>query len=226
MRSLKLLEKKMVKYKDLLPVKTFDNGEPLVAIPRLIIPNGYINPLTDMRRFTKSKILVRKAVLDKLIQVNSQLFRTYPQLKLFVSYGYRLPEIQVKYFQKELSRIANRCYFSNPNDLYEEVHRYIAVPAVAGHPTGGAVDVLVVDNTKKCFIDFGSKIYDFSKKTCYTFYPQISAQAKTNRLLLRSLMLKWGFAPFDGEWWHFSFGDREWAAYYKKNRTVYDQKSL
>ncbi|MDR3125675.1 MAG: hypothetical protein LBU20_01195 [Candidatus Nomurabacteria bacterium] len=27
-------------------------------------------------------------------------------------------------------------------------------------------------------------------------------------------MMSQGFAPYDGEWWHFSYGDREWAAWY------------
>jgi D-alanyl-D-alanine dipeptidase len=32
-----------------------------------------------------------------------------------------------------------------------------------------------------------------------------------------------GFAPFDGEWWHFSYGDREWAYFYKKKNALYGQ---
>jgi D-alanyl-D-alanine dipeptidase len=36
-------------------------------------------------------------------------------------------------------------------------------------------------------------------------------------------MLGVGFAPFDGEWWHFSYGDKEWAAYYNKPNAVYEQ---
>ncbi|QQR69366.1 MAG: hypothetical protein IPI58_01405 [Alphaproteobacteria bacterium] len=32
-----------------------------------------------------------------------------------------------------------------------------------------------------------------------------------------------GFAPFDGEWWHFSYGDREWAKYYGRSHAIYSQ---
>lgn len=38
-------------------------------------------------------------------------------------------------------------------------------------------------------------------------------------------MMLYGFAPYDGEWWHFSFGDKEWAFYYKKEATLFEQKS-
>ena len=34
-------------------------------------------------------------------------------------------------------------------------------------------------------------------------------------------MVAEGFAPFDGEWWHFSYGDREWAAFYGLSQTLY-----
>ena len=36
-------------------------------------------------------------------------------------------------------------------------------------------------------------------------------------------MLEEGFAPYDGEWWHFSFGDKEWAFYYKKDKALFNQ---
>ena len=44
-----------------------------------------------------------------------------------------------------------------------------------------------------------------------------------NRMLLRKVMMQAGFAPYDGEWWHFSYGDKEWAYYYKKKRYLYPQ---
>lgn len=112
------------------------------------------------------------------------------------------------------------------SSLDEEVHRLIAVPSVAGHPTGGAVDVVIVDKNSNTPIDFGSKIYDFKTKDCYTFSPYISEEAKKNRMLLRNAMMSQGFAPFDGEWWHFSYGDKEWAFYYKKDGAIYTQKQL
>lgn len=98
------------------------------------------------------------------------------------------------------------------------MHEKIAVPEVACHPTGGAVDVTIYDIENQKELDFGSKIHDFSSDICYTFYKNISDDEKENRMLLRRLMLNEGFAPYDGEWWHFSYGDREWAFYYKKRR--------
>ena len=41
--------------------------------------------------------------------------------------------------------------------------------------------------------------------------------------MLREYMIKEGFAPYDGEWWHFSYGDKEWAFYYDKEKALYNQ---
>lgn len=45
-------------------------------------------------------------------------------------------------------------------------------------------------------------------------------------MLLRDCMLRVGFAPFDGEYWHFSYGDREWAFLTGAPASLYNQKTL
>ena len=95
------------------------------------------------------------------------------------------------------------------------------MPEVAGHPTGGAVDIRIIDANGKP-LDMGTDIHDFVKNS-YVHTPFISKEAWHNRQLLRLCMLTAGFAPYDGEWWHFSYGDREWARYYGKLDAIYDQ---
>jgi len=38
----------------------------------------------------------------------------------------------------------------------------------------------------------------------------------SNRKVLLDVMKKNGFVNYPGEWWHYSFGDRMWAAYLRK----------
>jgi len=40
---------------------------------------------------------------------------------------------------------------------------------------------------------------------------------------LREAMVRAGFAPFNGEWWHFSYGDPEWAALWGEPAALYKQ---
>lgn len=216
------LEKSIVKYKDLINIKVRENNEQLVKINK-VLNCGYVTGMDDMKEFLGNKILVRKTVLNKLKMAQKNLSKIDPNLFLFITYGYRSLKIQTKKFLEQIVKIGRSEFFTNPFDLYEKVHRSIAVPNVAGHPTGGAIDITIINNGSS--INFGSRIYDFSFKS-YTFEPSISKKCKNNRLLLRKLLIEQEFAPFDGEWWHFSYGDKEWAFYYKMKFAIYSQINL
>lgn len=214
------LEAKMVKYTNLIQIKTRGKKEPFVSLNSVNIGNGYSKLSNSMEKLLGSDIYVRKTIAKMLVNAQRKLQEQFPALSLYVTYGYRSLEIQTELFLKELS---SQKYFANPIGLYEEVHRYVAVPSVAGHPTGGAIDIIIKDLNINKVIDFGAKQYDFSNKKCYVFSSRISKKARENRMLLRNILMSVGFAPFDGEWWHFSYGDREWAYYYKKKKAIYNQ---
>src|SRR5439155_26820647 len=105
-------------------------------------------------------------------------------LTLFVTYGYRSLEIQTRRFMNYLKTNVNH-FYENPLDLYNAVHPFIAVPTVAGHPTGGSVDITIKNVENDTFLNFGSEQYDYSTKDCYTFINTISKDAMHNRRLLR-----------------------------------------
>jgi D-alanyl-D-alanine dipeptidase len=218
------LEKQMVKYVDLSSMKVEECNDKFVYLYQDEIPNCYLKKMDDMAESLNGLIALRKRVKKRLMKAQKNLKKLDPQLSLFLTYGYRSLEVQTSKFQDQLA-IVNKKFYANPIELYEEVHRYVAVPSVAGHPTGGAVDIMIVDKLTNP-LNFGSKIYDFSNKKLYAFSELINREALKNRLLLRSVLMNVGFAPFDGEWWHFSYGDKEWAYYYKKKVAIYDQKTL
>jgi len=210
----------MVKYTQLINVPSKECNEPLIKIVN--IPNGYLPEMQDMKRVTGNDILVRKDVYNRLLKAQRTLLKINQNYSLYVVYGYRSLKIQILRFLKRLA-IVNQKYYANPVDLYESVHRSVAVPSVAGHPTGGAVDLYIIDNRTGKQIDFGSPIYDYSTLKYYVFSGEITNKQKGDRMILRKVMMGAGFAPFDGEWWHFSYGDREWAFYYKKPCAIYNQ---
>ncbi len=218
-----LLEKTMVTYRDLMTIPVAENGDLLQILKPKDIPNAYSPLLFDMEKLYGPQIIVRSTIAKKLAQAQRTLKENFPTYTLFVTYGFRTLEIQTKNFLTQL-QLTSQNYFPDPVALYEEVHRYIAVPSVAGHPTGGAIDIVIKDLKTKQILDFGAKQYDFSSKDCYVFTNRIVDSAMENRLLLRKLLMDVGFAPFDGEWWHFSYGDKEWAYYYKKAAALYEQK--
>lgn len=218
------MKENFVKYQDLITVKELDKdtcNEEFVKIPESgnKVIGRYITSLNE-KEYSEI-IRVRKTVLEMLNKVDTLLKEINSNYQILVVYGYRSMDKQVKFFNEEINKYKND--FDNELDLYEFVHEKIAVPTVAGHPTGGAVDVVIYDMNKNEIIDFGTKVHDYDDCKSYIYYDNISSSAKDNRMLLRKIMMQVGFAPYDGEWWHFSYGDREWAYYYKKDKYLYSQ---
>jgi D-alanyl-D-alanine dipeptidase len=59
-------------------------------------------------------------------------------------------------------------------------------------------------------IDMGTG-YDCFDPQSHTVNPNISAQARVNRLLLKSLMEKHGFRNYANEWWHYTLNAEPFA---------------
>lgn len=218
------MKESFVKYQDLINIKEVNKRtmkQKFVSIP--ISSKKVIGRyVTDLNELEYSPIiLVRKRVLERLNMADSFLKKVNPNYQLMVVYGYRSMEKQVKYFQEELKKYEK--LYKNKLELYEFIHEKIAVPEVSGHPTGGAVDVVIYDFKNEKIIDFGTKVHDFNQSRSYVYYTKIKEFEHNNRMLLRRVMMKAGFAPYDGEWWHFSFGDKEWAYYYNKKKYLYPQ---
>ena len=65
----------------------------------------------------------------------------------------------------------------------------------------------------------GTKPDDLNLKA-YTYCREISRAAKHNRKILIRVMRRAGFVNYPREWWHWSYGDKCWAAV-KKINSIY-----
>lgn len=219
-----LLEDKLVLYRDLVGVPVADCGEKMVALAQTDL--AFLPFDKRMEQYTGKDVYVREGLVQVLQKAQAALNKILPGHVLQVFYGYRHLEVQRNFYadvrSEAIERLGSR-YGADFDEmmLKEIVHRFVAVPEVSGHPTGGAVDVCVLDPDGH-MIDMGTARHENSKDS-YVFSPFIGKTAWDNRQKLRFAMMQAGFCPFDGEWWHFSYGDREWAFYYKKDRAIYAQ---
>ena len=211
----RLIEEKMLRRADYVGVPAAPNGEKLVSIKNEAIMTRQID--AAMLPVTGSDIYVRENVAQRLVCAADFLTIRDSGLRLEVVYGYRSLSIQERLFKQQRAKFASKY---RGEALVEVVHKRIASPDVAGHPTGGAVDIQMLRDGEP--LDFGTRIWQFTPGS-YTFSPFISRIAWQNRQLLRETMAQAGFAPFDGEWWHFSYGDKEWAKYYNQPAALYEQ---
>lgn len=211
-----LEHKQVVQLDDLLPIPAMDNGEEFVCLDKNVLKTEHRKK--DMLGLSGDNIWVRKSVANKLYSVQKEMDDRY---RLLVVYGYRSPEIQKKYHLDRYKIIKGLRPDLDDFDIERLVHLDIADPRVAGHPTGGAIDLTIWDMAENREVNMGSAISQFGD-IAYTEYPGISAMQKQNRLWLNRILSAVGFAPFMGEWWHFSYGDKEWAFYYKKESAIYE----
>lgn len=223
---------RIFKRSDLLRIPIDESGEKLVAVQeRLSIICTYEK--LDMLPFLGDVMMVRGSVIDMLSSAQSDLRNdTYLQkafpgrsFNLMLVYGYRHPMIQRTYFENRCVDFQVRFPNLSKEEQMELAHICSADPEVAGHPTGGAVDVTIVADGEQ--IDMGCRIADFSDvELMEPFSSKVTPPQMQNRMVLRRIMMANGFAPFDGEYWHFSYGDREWAAWYEMPEALYDSVSF
>jgi D-alanyl-D-alanine dipeptidase len=82
----------------------------------------------------------------------------------------------------------------------------------SGHSRGSTVDLTIIDLDSSIELDMGSS-FDFFGKKSWVKYQNITAQQRANRILLNSVMVRYGFKSYSQEWWHFTlknepYGDR------------------
>ncbi|MBU6323184.1 D-alanyl-D-alanine carboxypeptidase family protein [Patescibacteria group bacterium] len=208
----------ILKYEDMKDVPAADSGESLVEV-------GTYDPAIlaeyeqhDMRPYTGEQIFVRDTLARKLANVNDALMQS--GLRLRVVYGYRHPEVQTLYFNRRKDALRKERARLSEDELTALAHNYTAEPSLGGHPMGAAVD-LTMAGKDGMPVDMGTAISDFSTEKIVTDAAGLTSEQVRNRRMLHDAMVAEGFAPYYGEWWHFSYGDKEWAAFYGRPSALF-----
>jgi zinc D-Ala-D-Ala dipeptidase len=96
-------------------------------------------------------------------------------------------------------------------EMWETVKdsRYAADPSKgSGHNRGIAIDLTLVDLQTKKELPMGTGFDNFSD-TAHEDFTELPAKILDNRLVLKTIMEKYGFIGLDTEWWHFSLPDAD-----------------
>ncbi|WP_339050894.1 M15 family metallopeptidase [Rickettsiella endosymbiont of Xylota segnis] len=73
----------------------------------------------------------------------------------------------------------------------------------SSHTRGSTVDLTIVDLKNNQVLDMGTS-FDYLDPLSHPDNRDITEEQFKNRMLLRSLMIKYGFIPIRTEWWHFT----------------------
>lgn len=191
----------------------------VAAVP--IVDNG--EPLVDLRSMAQLRVdgrkhddagayaLARSGVAERLLAAQAAL----PSgLRLLVVECYRPPALQHQYFSAYRAELEATRPGTNGATLDMLASRYISPVPVAPHCTGGAVDLTLctVDGDE---LDLGTAVNASPEESdggCYTACSAVVGAAREARDALVSAMLGAGFVNYPTEWWHYSVGERYWAA--------------
>lgn len=146
-------------------------------------------------------------------------------MSLLIWGAYRSLETQRTDWKKSL-KITEKKYpeIKDLEKVQEMTARFIAPPERAMHCTGGAVDVLLYDLKKDTALDdFDASDEDYYNELAYTANPKISNRERNNRSVLKKAMEAEDFVNYPLEWWHYSYGNAEWAIYKSNKFAVYGQ---
>ena len=137
-----------------------------------------------------------------LRSVSNELIVQGYRLKVFDAYR---PACAVKHFVFwgiEDQDIRMKPYFYPDLEKQELFSRgYIAKQS--SHSHGSAVDLTLLDMKTGKELDMGSP-FDLFSEVSHPDYRGITDEQYANRMTLRRVMLRNGFAPIDCEWWHFT----------------------
>lgn len=151
--------------------------------------------------YATPKCLLHESAAKGLVKVQQQAQKQGLGIKVFDCYR---PQRAVDHFVRwvnDESDTKTKAEFYPNLGKDELLGGYIA--AKSGHSRGSTVDLTLVDSQGK-ELDMGSP-FDMFDTLSNTDDPRITAQQKTNRYKLKTLMTNEGFSPYSMEWWHFTY---------------------
>lgn len=169
---------------------------------------------------------VRKEVLEKLLEAKTYL----PEGITFKIWdAYRPFKLQQELYYKYREEVIDEFNLRHlsQEDQNKIINNYIALPIKneilpPQHTTGGAIDLTLVDIKSGKDLDMGTSFDSFSVLSNIDSFEKIGMDEtiRNNRRILYNAMIKAGFTNLPSEWWHYDYGDKNWA-YYNKKPAIY-----
>ncbi len=186
--------------------------------PPLLIEEDYEHLFVNT--YSCEYFLLRKKIYEMLTEAKKHL----PEGFYFKAFElYRPLKSQIYYWECILKELEEKFPNLSEEALKEKANIFIANPYKqgSGHQTGAALDVTLCDK-KGNELDMGTKWREFNEKTTtFSQSPLLTETQRKNRKILYDAMIIAGFVNYFEEWWHYSYGDIEWAVITHIGKTLY-----
>lgn len=162
--------------------------------------NNFIGAPID--GYENGVVITTTPTANALKKVQEELQKKGFSLKIFDTYR---PQQAVNHFvrwAKVLNDTLKKKEFY-PNAPKSQLFNLGYIASKSGHSRGSTVDLTIVNTKTGKELDMGSS-YDFFGEISHPFYKKLTKKQFKNRMFLRNTMLKFGFRPYEKEWWHFT----------------------
>lgn len=198
---------------------------------------GYHNFIgRPIKGYEASECILTRQAADALAKVQATLLKSNLSLKVYDCYRPQRAVNDFLAWSKEPNNTSMKEEFY-PNIPKSQFFSLGYVSAKSGHTRGSTMDLTIVpiptpqsanyhrgQPLVKCFapyhrryrdnsVDMGTG-FDCLDPAAHPLSPRVSLVAYENRKLLRHIMQKYGFAPYDKEWWHFTLKDEPYPNTY------------
>lgn len=174
--------------------------------------------LAFIQKYPHFDMCMRQEALNRLVAANNRLPKGW---NIVIMAAMRPLSVQQDLLETFTKKAAADHPDYTPEQALEYARLYVSDPSriCPPHTTGGTVDVTVEYEGKE--VDFGCPI-NTDGEIAHLHNTLITPEQQANRLTLAKAMIAAGFAPLVNEWWHYSYGDTSWAAFYGKSEAFYD----
>ena len=178
------------------------------TIPHLAVDLKYLGADNFLGRpvdgYVKSRCILTREAANALGRVQAELNRFGLGLKIFDAYRPQRAVDDFVRWARDLDDLKMKKEFY-PNVKKASLFSDGYIASRSAHSRGSAVDLTIVsltDNKPGDELDMGSP-FDFFDPKSWVNSPELQPQQRANRMLLRNIMEKHGFLPYEKEWWHF-----------------------
>lgn len=193
-------------------IKIEECGEPLVDLkkicPELIIRLGKKNEIAYVRQTIALKI---KKALSFLPKGTTFIIRS----------AWRSPKTQEETFKSFVRKAKKNFPKASNKQIIRIAQKYVAPfkgKYTSGHLTGGAIDLRLFKNGRK--VPMNSKKLSYSQNALSN-QPKLPWYLRRNREIMFSALNKVGLSNYPKEFWHWSYGDIQWAKRTGQKRAIY-----
>lgn len=170
---------------------------------------------TPVDGYLKPRCILTREAAEALKKVQEELRPFGLGLEVFDAYRPRMAVEHFVRWARDVKDVRMKSEFYpdvDKKDLFRD--GYIAWKS--SHSRGSTVDLTIVslkgDDAGR-ELDMGSG-FDYFGRRSWPDSPAIPSAPRAHRLLLRTLMEKYGFRPYPQEWWHFTLEKEPWPETY------------